>query len=32
MIQFFLSMAHTSDDLEKMAKMTEWSFKKLLET
>jgi glutamate-1-semialdehyde 2,1-aminomutase len=28
----FLSMAHTSDDLEKMAKMTEWSFKKLLET
>lgn len=28
----FLSIAHTSDDLEKMAKMTEWSFKKLLET
>ena len=28
----FLSAAHTSDDLEKMAKMTEWSFKKLLET
>jgi glutamate-1-semialdehyde 2,1-aminomutase len=27
----FISAAHTSDDLEKMIKMTEWSFKKLLE-
>ncbi len=28
----FISAAHTFDDLEKMAKMTEWSFKKLMET
>jgi glutamate-1-semialdehyde 2,1-aminomutase len=27
----FISAAHTKDDLEKMVKMTEWSFKKLLE-
>ena len=27
----FISAAHTIDDLEKMIKMTEWSFKKLLE-
>jgi glutamate-1-semialdehyde 2,1-aminomutase len=27
----FISAAHTLDDLEKMAKMTEWSFKKLRE-
>jgi glutamate-1-semialdehyde 2,1-aminomutase len=27
----FISAAHTLDDLEKMIKMTEWSFKKLLE-
>ena len=28
----FISAAHTIDDLEKMVKMTEWSFKKLLES
>jgi len=27
----FISAAHTSDQLEKLAEMTEWSFKKLLE-
>ena len=27
----FVSSAHTTEDLEKAAKMTEWSFKKLLE-
>ena len=28
----FISAAHTESDLEKLTKMTEWSFKKLLET
>jgi len=28
----FISAAHTENDLEKLAKMTEWSFKKLLES
>ncbi len=28
----FISAAHTIDDLERMSKMTEWSFKKLLES
>jgi glutamate-1-semialdehyde 2,1-aminomutase len=27
----FVSAAHTQNDLEKLGKMTEWSFKKLLE-
>ena len=27
----FISAAHTADDLERMVKMTEWSFKKLVE-
>jgi glutamate-1-semialdehyde 2,1-aminomutase len=28
----FISAAHTENDLEKLVKMTEWSFKKLLES
>ena len=28
----FISAAHTENDLEKLLKMTEWSFKKLLES
>ncbi len=28
----FISAAHTEDDLEKLVKMTEWSFKKLLDS
>ena len=27
----FISAAHTPNDLEKLGKMTEWSFKKMLE-